>query len=254
MGPRQIEWNELIFLALVDFGGFSGVFDFWKTLEKFRWLWKKFRWLWKTLGKLRRALNWIECYWTFVKYINEVKTALFRCAILFSTVQQQLTETTESTMTVETQQNHNRLQCRSALPSNASSGQMKSHSSQRDEHSKRFADNTVQLCNVSLMENRLASRYGTAKLWLNLFPFRVILPQLTATFVIWTVSYVMTACVNKLSATWTCTECVWWTIFWAWATGWAYWVKVTCFAPYGCWKALEQYFAIDECSFGTFSV
>lgn len=70
-------------------------------------------------------------------------------------------------MTVETQQNHDRLLnvngiSNNAMPSaNSSNGSKKSNPQQKDENFSRFSENTMQACNVNvnLMENNLASRY-----------------------------------------------------------------------------------------------
>lgn len=88
-----------------------------------------------------------------------------RCAV-FIPLEQQTNESPESTMTVETQQNHDRLLCKNGVPNNVvpasnSNGVKKSSSGQqqKDEHIKqRFTENSMQVCNVNLMENTLASR------------------------------------------------------------------------------------------------
>lgn len=67
-------------------------------------------------------------------------------------------------MTVETQQNHDRLLAskngvsNSVVPSTNTNGVKKStNAQQKDDKYNRFAENTMQV-NVNLMENSLASR------------------------------------------------------------------------------------------------
>lgn len=70
-------------------------------------------------------------------------------------------------MTVETQQNHNRLiggkngMTANNLPSSNNSNGLKKTvtSQQKHEEYKRMTENTMSVCNVNLMENNLASRY-----------------------------------------------------------------------------------------------
>lgn len=65
-------------------------------------------------------------------------------------------------MTVETQQNHDRLLCKNGVttmvvPSNNAIGVKKSTNAQhKDDQYKRLTENTMQV-NVNLMENSLAS-------------------------------------------------------------------------------------------------
>lgn len=74
-------------------------------------------------------------------------------------------------MTVETQQNHDRFLSgkngvsNNLVPSSNSNGVKKSATAaaatsqqQKDDQYKRYTENTLQLCNVNLMENTLASR------------------------------------------------------------------------------------------------
>lgn len=81
--------------------------------------------------------------------------------------QQQLSEELfETTMTVETQQNHNRLIggkngmiANNLLPANSNGLKRTASSQQKHEEYKRMTENTMSVCNVNLMENNLASRY-----------------------------------------------------------------------------------------------
>lgn len=69
-------------------------------------------------------------------------------------------------MTVETQQNHDRLLGKNGVsnnvvPASNSNGVKKSTAGQQqkdDQFKQRFTENTMQVCNVNLMENTLASR------------------------------------------------------------------------------------------------
>lgn len=89
--------------------------------------------------------------------------------VSFCELEQQSNESGESTMTVETQQNHDRLLGRNGVSNNLvsstnSNGVKKSSATstpspqQQDDQYNRFTENTMQLCNVNLMENTLASR------------------------------------------------------------------------------------------------
>lgn len=67
-------------------------------------------------------------------------------------------------MTVETQQNHDRLLCKNGVPNNAMpsanamNGMKKSAAAQqKDDQYKRFSENVCNV-NVNIMENSLASR------------------------------------------------------------------------------------------------
>lgn len=81
--------------------------------------------------------------------------------------QEQSEELFETTMTVETQQNHDRLiGGKNGMTANVnlspvnSNGLKKTASSQqKQEEYKRMTENTMSVCNVNLMENNLASRY-----------------------------------------------------------------------------------------------
>lgn len=79
-------------------------------------------------------------------------------------IEQQSNESSNSTMTVETQQNHDRLLANkngvsnSVVPSTNTNGvKRSSNAQQKDDQYKRFTENTMQV-NVNLMENSLASR------------------------------------------------------------------------------------------------
>lgn len=86
---------------------------------------------------------------------KSIKFALF-------SLEQPSNESLNSTMTVETQQNHDRLLgakngvTNSVVPSTNSNGVKKTQPKDQDQY-KRFTDNTMQV-NVNLMENNLASR------------------------------------------------------------------------------------------------
>lgn len=69
-------------------------------------------------------------------------------------------------MTVETQQNHDRLiggkngmTANSLSPVNSNGFKKTASSQQKHEEYKRMTENTMSVCNVNLMENNLASRY-----------------------------------------------------------------------------------------------
>lgn len=95
-------------------------------------------------------------------------------------IEQQSNELPESTMTVETQQNHDRLLSKNGVPNNVmdtanTNGVKKSSISQqsvqqqqqqhqqnqqqqKEEQYKRYTENAMQVCNVNVMENNLAAR------------------------------------------------------------------------------------------------
>lgn len=85
----------------------------------------------------------------------------------FFHAEQQTNESSDATMTVETQQNHDRLLATKngvtnrVVPSTNGNGLKKSPTTsaqqQKEEQYKRFTENTMQV-NVNLMENTLASR------------------------------------------------------------------------------------------------
>lgn len=100
---------------------------------------------------------------------------------LFRSIEQQSNESPESTaMTVETQQIHDRLLAKNGMPSSGvgtsnTNGLKKStigqqsvqnqqplqpnqQQQQNNEQYKHYTENTMQVCNVNLMENALASR------------------------------------------------------------------------------------------------
>lgn len=81
-------------------------------------------------------------------------------------LEQQTNDSSELTMTVETQQNHDRLLGKNGVsnnvvPSSNGNGMKKSTTGQQqkeEQYKQRFTENTMQVCNVNLMENTLASR------------------------------------------------------------------------------------------------
>lgn len=97
-------------------------------------------------------------------YLADLYQKIFFCSFISS--EQQSNESTESTMTVETQQNHDRLLGKNGVsnnvvPASNSNGVKKSTTGQQqkdDQFKQRFTENTMQVCNVNLMENTLASR------------------------------------------------------------------------------------------------
>lgn len=102
------------------------------------------------------------------------KTIGFILVLFF--IEQQSNELPESTMTVETQQNHDRLLAKNnVMDATNTNGvkkstmsqqsvqqqqqqQQQSQQQQKDDQYKRYAENAMQVCNVNLMENTLASR------------------------------------------------------------------------------------------------
>lgn len=84
--------------------------------------------------------------------------------MFFCLLEQQQLES-DSTMTVETQQNHDRLHGKSGIANNVVPSDnlvgMKTTvaGKQKEDEYKRFAENTMKVCNVNMMENTLASRY-----------------------------------------------------------------------------------------------
>lgn len=104
-------------------------------------------------------IQFMFCVFLMCIFVQKpIKFALF-------SLEQQSNESSNSTMTVETQQNHDRLLAakngvtNSVVSSSNANGVKKSSNTQpkdQDQY-KRFTDNTMQV-NVNLMENTLASR------------------------------------------------------------------------------------------------
>lgn len=149
---RQVSWLDQFFSLSVLYSLCILIYFDWNFFYKFKTLTSR-----EPLTS-KHLLFLLFCYECQMPVVNCEWNWICFCFHWF--VVQQSAETTDSTMTVETQQNHDRLQCKNAVPStNNTNGMIKSNGPQKEEHFKRFADNTVQVCNVSLMENHLASRW-----------------------------------------------------------------------------------------------
>lgn len=114
-------------------------------------------------NKIQLFLNKCE---NFISTIESNQKLIDICFVI-AISEQQSNELLESTMTVETQQNHDRLLGKNGVSNNVctasnSNGVKKSSIGQQQQQAndqyKRFADNAMQVCNVNLMENTLASR------------------------------------------------------------------------------------------------
>lgn len=142
-----------------------------------------FSWIFEPISRKRNEILCSECvlkkpfyFGSIVQQMNSmilIVSLLFR---LFNFEEQQSNELPESTMTVETQQNHDRLMpkngvANAAMDASNTNGVKKSTMSQqqlqqqqqtqqqqKDEQYKRYTENAMQVCNVNVMENHLASR------------------------------------------------------------------------------------------------